>query len=109
MRGPVGFMTVVASGVPRIGRNLVWWFLHSVGISLFTAFIASRAVAPGVRFGAMFAVAGAAAVLAYGFAPLEDSIWKGQRWRITAKYVVDGVLYGVVTGLVFALLRPCAA
>jgi hypothetical protein len=108
-RGPVGIVTVMPSGVPAMGRSLVQWFLFIAGISFFTAYIASRSLAAGAAFGPVLAIAGAAATLAYAFAPLRDSIWKGQRWGITLKYVADGVLYGVVTGLVFALLWPCAA
>ena len=35
-----------------------------------------------------------------------ESIWKGQKWSITLKFVVDGVVYGIVTGVTFGWLWP---
>ena len=34
----------------------------------------------------------------------QDSIWKGQGWKITAKFIFDGVVYGLVTAGVFGWL-----
>src|SRR6266513_2790704 len=36
-RGPVGFLTVLPSGPPAMGKSLVQWFLYCVVISLFAA------------------------------------------------------------------------
>ena len=41
-RGPVGFLTVLPSGPPAMGKNLIQWFLYSVVISLFAAYLSSR-------------------------------------------------------------------
>ncbi len=38
-----------------------------------------------------------------------DSVWKGQKWGITMKFVFNGVLYGLTTAATFARLRPEAA
>ena len=35
--------------------------------------------------------------------------WKGVSWGITFKFVIDGLLYGLATGAVFAWLWPAAA
>ena len=36
-RGPVGFLTVVPSGAPGMGKNLIQWFSYSALISVFVA------------------------------------------------------------------------
>lgn len=37
------------------------------------------------------------AILRYAVRRLSDSIWKGVSWRITAGFVIDGIIYGSVT------------
>ena len=48
----------------------------------------------------------ATAFLAYGLSNVTDSIWKGVPWSITAKFLFDGLLYGLTTGAIFAALWP---
>jgi hypothetical protein len=47
-----------------------------------------------------------AATLGYAMGAIPDSIWKGQKWSITLKFVLDGVWYGLVTGATFGWLWP---
>jgi hypothetical protein len=51
-------------------------------------------------------VVGTAAILGYAIGHLHDSIWKGQPWGTTAKFVIDGVVYGLVTAGTFGWLWP---
>jgi hypothetical protein len=108
-RGPVGFLTVLPSGGLRMGRSLVQWFLFSVLISFFTAYIGNLAIEPGAGFKMVLRITGATATVGYAASAIQDSIWKGQRWGVTGKFLLDGLLYGVATGLVFAWLWPCGA
>jgi len=54
----------------------------------------------------VFRVVGTAAILGHAVGSLQDSIWKGVRWGVTAKFVFDGVVYGLVTAGTFAWLWP---
>ena len=56
----------------------------------------------------MFGVALAVAVLGYAFDHVADSIWKGMSWRVTVKFMFDGLLYGLTTAATFAWLWPAA-
>lgn len=103
-KGPVGFAIVKPSGVPGMGKNLLQWFLYSVLISVFVAYIAANTLGAADGFGPVFRITGAVAVLAYATASLPDSIWKGVSWGITLKFVFDGILYGLATAAVFAWL-----
>jgi hypothetical protein len=107
-RGPVGHLTVVPSGPPGMGKNLVQWFLYTLIVSFFVAYLTWNALWPGAEYFQVFRMAGTIAVLAYGVAVLPDSIWKGTPWRITLKFVVDGVIYGLVTAGSFAGFWPGA-
>jgi hypothetical protein len=107
-QGPVGQMTIMPSGPINMGRSLLQWFLYSVLISVFTAYVSMFALPPGSHYTMVFQVTGAAAVLGYAFASIPNSIWKGTRWTTTAKFVFDGVLYGLVTAGTFGWLWPSA-
>ena len=48
------------------------------------------------------------AVAIYALSNIMNSIWKGVRWGTTFKYVVDGIVYGLVTGGTFGWLWPKA-
>jgi len=104
--GPVGFLTVVPSGPPGMGKNLVQWFVFTVLIGAFVAYAAGLGLPRGSAFMAVFRLAGTVAILGYSMGSLPDSIWKGQKWSITLKFVFDGVVYGLVTGATFGWLWP---
>ena len=105
-RGPVGFMTVTPSGAPGMGKNLLQWFVYCIGVSVLVAFLAGHVLATGTAGASVFHVTGLAAVLGYAMGAFPESIWKGQKWSITLKFVFDGVVYGVVTGATFGWLWP---
>jgi hypothetical protein len=105
-QGPVGMMTVFPSGLPVMPKFLGMWFAFCLILSFFVAYLTGRTVAPGVPFLAAFRVAATAAFLAYGLGQLANSIWKGQPWSATLKEVFDGLIYGLLTGAIFACLWP---
>lgn len=101
-QGPVGFMTVLPSGPPNIGKNLIQWFLYSLLIGVFTAYVLSFALKADAAYMDVFRLAGTVAFMGYGVGAILDSIWKGVRWGTTLKFLVDGLLYSLVTAGVFA-------
>ncbi len=105
-RGPVGYVTVTPNGPPSIGKFLGLWFVFSLVISVFAAYMASRALGPGVEYLSVFRFAGTAAFLGYAAGEPIDSIWKGQPWGMTFKHMVDGLIYALLTGGVFGWLWP---
>src|SRR5438874_13173025 len=62
-RGPVGLLTVLPSGPPAMGKNMVQWFLYCLVISIFAAYLSGRTLAPGAAFFQVFRVVGIAALL----------------------------------------------
>ena len=107
-QGPVG-MVVVRSGGMALGQSLLQWFLYTILIGVFVAYVAGLALPHGAGFKAVFRLASAAAVLGYAFSNVSDSIWKGVAWSTTFRFLFDGVVYGVATGAAFAWLWPAAA
>jgi hypothetical protein len=105
-QGPVGLLTIIPSGPPALGKNLTLWFLYSVLVGVFVAYLTGRTVAPGAEYLGVFRVAGTVAFMGYGVGNLVDSIWKCQRWSATLKMTFDGLVYALLTAGVFGWLWP---
>ena len=105
-RGPVGLLTVLPSRPPAMGKNLVQWFLYCVVISIFAAYLSGRMLPPGTAFSQIFRVVGTAALLGYGAAHAQESIWNGRSWVVTFKHLFDSVIYAVLTAAIFGWLWP---
>ena len=105
-RGPVGFLTVRPSGPPAMGKSLFQWFVYCVVISLFAAHLSGRTLAPGTEFWQVFCVVGTTALLGYGAAHAQESIWGGRSWIVTLKHLFDSVIFAALTAGTFAWLWP---
>jgi hypothetical protein len=104
--GPVAIMTFMPSGKPSMGGSLVLWFLYSVLVSIFAAYVAGRALEPGADYLSVFRFAGVTAFAGYGLALLQNSIWFKRNWSATLKSVFDALIYGLVTAGTFGWLWP---
>lgn len=105
-RGPVGTMTVFRSGQVNMPKYLAQWIAYCVIVAIFAAYVAGRTLAPGTQYLQVHRVAGTAAFMAYGLGHLSNGIWKGQPWGMTIKEVIDGLIYGALTGGTFGWLWP---
>ena len=105
-RGPVGLLTLLPSGPPAIGKNMIQWFLYCVVISIFAAYLCGRTVAPGATFMQVFQVVGIVSLLGYGAAHAQESIWNGRSWVVTSKHLFDSVIYAALTAGTFGWLWP---
>ena len=105
-RGPVGLLTVLPSGPPAMGKSLAQWFVYCLVISLFAACLSGRLLAPGTAFLQVFRIVGIAALLGYGAAHAQESIWSGRSWVVTFKHLIDSVIYALLTAGTFAWLWP---
>ena len=105
-QGPVGMMTIFPSGPPALPKFLGLWFVYCLIVGFFAAYLTGRTLPPGARYLAVHRVAGCAAFMAYGLSQLSNSIWKGQPWSVTIKELIDGLIYGSLTGGTFGWLWP---
>ncbi len=104
--GPSGFMTIL--GNQNMGRNMILSMLVYLVISIFVAYISSEARAPGASFGAVFQITATASVMAYLFGWMGGAIWFHMSKNAWIANTIDSVAYGLITGLIFALLWPGA-
>jgi hypothetical protein len=105
-KGPVLIMTIWPSGPASMGKSLLFWFLYSVVVGIFAAYVAGCALPPGASYLAVFRLAGTTAFIGYSLALWQMSIWWRRSWRITMKATIDGLLYGLLTAGVFGWLWP---
>ena len=105
-KGPVAFMTVMPSGPPSMTGSLVQWFIYSIVVGVFAAYIAGRALEPGAHYLEVFRFAGATAFVGYAIALLQNSIWYKRPWSTTLKSVFDGFVYALMTAGTFGWLWP---
>ena len=105
-RGPVLMMTVLPNGPYGMGKALGLWFVYSLVISYFAAYIAGRALAPGANYLEVFRFAGATAFIGYAAALWQMSIWYNRSWAMTIKSTFDGLIYACLTAGTFGWLWP---
>lgn len=79
-KGPIVVMTITPGRAPSMGKNLFQWFLYSVVVSIVAAYIAGRALGPGVDYLEVFRFAGASAAFHLVQADLGNDAEGGVRW-----------------------------
>ena len=80
-RGPVGFLIIRPSGPPGFVKNLVQWFVYSIVVSIFAAYLTGRTSPVGAHYLEVFRVAGCASFMAYGLSQLQDSSVRSETKR----------------------------
>ncbi len=104
--GPVAYLVVAPNGAPAMGRALGLWFLHTLLVGVFVAYVAGLALLPGTHYLRVFRVVGAVAFLAYGFGSIQMGIWMGKPWSAVIKDLADALIYGLLSAGVFGWLWP---
>jgi hypothetical protein len=104
--GPVATVWLRAKGCPPLGVSLAKWFLYSLVVSIFAAYVASRTLHRFTEFGPVFRIAGTTAFLGYTGHAWSDVIWKGKPTSAALKETLDGLIYALLTATAFGWLWP---
>jgi hypothetical protein len=105
-KGPVMILSVVPNGPINMGKTLALWFVYSLIVSYFAAYVAGRALAPGVSYLEVFRFAGATAFIGYAVALWQMWIWYNRSLNMTLKATFDGLIYALLTAGTFGWLWP---
>jgi hypothetical protein len=105
-KGPVMMFTMMPTGAFSMGRNLVQWFVFSLVVSFFAAYVTAHSLAAGAQYPKVFQLAGVTAFIGYSVALWPMSIWYRRSWVTTLKSTIDGLIYGLLTGGAFGWLWP---
>ena len=104
--GPVMVVTVMPNGPWTMGKNLAQWFVYSIVVGIFAAYVAGTALPPGAPYPRVFQLVGVTAFIGYALALWQLSIWYRRDWMTTIKSNVDGLIYGLLTAGTFGWLWP---
>ena len=104
-RGPRVTLTVLPpeNSMPR---NLVLWFLYSIVVAVFAAYVASMTLAPGAPYLTVFRVTSTVAFAGYALALWQSWVWYSRSLGYTIRSTIDGLVYGLLTGGAFGWLWP---
>ena len=107
--GPVMVVTVMPNG--RMGMNtaLFYWFIYSIVVGFFAAYVGTAALPAGSPYPRVFQIVGTTAFAGYALALWQMSIWYHRSWVTTIKSTIDGLVYGLLTGGTFGWLWPHGA
>jgi hypothetical protein len=104
-RGPAGMLSVWPSTM-SMGKPMILSFLVYLAVSFFIAYLGSMALPAGAGFSKVFQVLGTAGVLAYCFGHLPQGIWFQAYPRAMIACIIDGAVFGLTTGAIFAAMWP---
>ncbi|MGP1309679.1 MAG: hypothetical protein ACTS27_05725 [Phycisphaerales bacterium] len=107
-QGPWGRLRVYGRK-PGMGGSLLGSFVFYLVVSFAVAYVGSATVPAGAAFEQVLQVLGTVAILAYTAALIPHIIWFERSWRVFFTNLVDGVVFGLATALLFAWMWPGVA
>jgi hypothetical protein len=105
-RGPLVLLNLATSDSVSMGRPLILWFIYLLVVSALSGHIALRALHETPESRMIFHTVALSAFLAYASALWSQTIWFRKPWLTSFKSTVDGLIYAVVTGLIFVYFWP---
>ena len=104
LEGPVVFMTVRKNGPPNMGTTLILWFLFCLLVAAVAACVACQALGINADPRQVGYLVGVFSFMTYAAGSIPLGIWMGKPWGSVAKDVLDGFIYGVISGCTFMWL-----
>jgi hypothetical protein len=104
--GPVALVTLRKPGPPTMGGALIKWFIMNVVVAAVAACLALQSFGVSADSHRAGHLVGMLSFLTYAGGSLQAGIWWGKPWGSVAKDVLDALIYGTVSALVFMFLWP---
>lgn len=104
-RGPWGMVNVWPAK-PNMAANMIKTVLFFLVVTVLVGYVGQAALPAGAAFGEVFRVVGVTAMLAHTTGGMCREIWFTRPLRAKIMDALDGIVFGLLTGLVFALLWP---
>lgn len=105
-KGPRAIFTIRPGGPVSMKNELILWFVYSVVIGIFAAYVAGRALPEGAPYLSVFRFVGVTAFCCYAVAGWQASIWYKRPWGTTLRTTFDGLVYALFTAGMFGWLWP---
>ena len=104
-QGPVGHLSLWRPPL-GMGGKLAATFVVYLIVSALIAYHASTTLSKPAEFTRVFQVVGTAGILAYSFSFIPSAIWFGAYRRTIVASIIDGIVFGAITGAIFAWRWP---
>jgi hypothetical protein len=91
---------------PSMGANMAKTVLFFFVVTALIGYVGAAGLAAGASFGQVFQLVGTTAILAHTAGGVCREIWFTRPLRAKLMDALDGLAYGVITGLIFAWLWP---
>jgi hypothetical protein len=104
-RGPRVMLTVLPAA-NSMQRNLALWFVYSLVVAVFAAYVAGTTLGPGTEYMTVFRVTSAVTFAGYALALWQNWIWYSRSLGYTVRTTIDGLVYALLTGGAFGWLWP---
>lgn len=105
-KGPRIMLTVMGPSSGSMLKSLFLWFIYSLVIGIFAAYVAGMTLAPGADYMDVFRITSTVAFAGYALALWQSWIWYARGLASTLKTTFDGLVYALLTGGVFGWLWP---
>ena|ERR1051325_4750402 len=105
-QGPVAILSVRPNGEINMGKLMGQWFVYSLVIAVFAAYLTGRTRGPGAPYLEVVRVSGAVTFCCYAVAHWQNWIWWGKGLRFTITHTLDGIIFALITGATFGWLWP---
>jgi hypothetical protein len=105
-KGPGFMLTIWPGRDPSMTGSLFQWFMYSVIVGIFAAYVAGRALTPDAHYLAVFRFAGVTAFVSYALGGWQEFIWYKRPISVSLKNTFDALLYALVTAGTFGWLWP---
>jgi len=105
--GPIALLTVRANGMPNMGKSLGSWFVYCIAVAALAACLAIGAFPAGKEHANSAGhLVGMISFLTYFGGSVQLAIWMGKPWGAVAKDLLDSLIFGTISALVFMWLWP---
>lgn len=105
-KGPVAYIRIIPNGPMSGWQKMAGWFVYSLVIGVFAAYIAGRALEPGAHYLSVFRFVGAVSFFCYAVAWWQESLFLNKPWGTMMKYTFDGLVFALLTAGTFGWLWP---
>jgi hypothetical protein len=105
-RGPQILFTIFRPGASFIGTSLIAWFVYSIVVAVFAAYVAGITLGTGADYMVVFRVTGTVTFAGYALGIWQSWIWYSRDIGATLRSTIDGLVYALLTGGLFGWLWP---
>jgi len=105
-RGPIGILTILPAGAPKMGKSLAKWFLYILFAGIFVAYLAGRTLAPETEYRVVFRFASTMAFVIYAGALWQGVVWLGRPWKTVLRSTIDALVYSLLIAGAFGGFWP---